>query len=128
MTQEETWILKEKYGGQKCEAFLADCARLHAGEPLAYIIGTIPFRNVTIHLDSHPLIPRTETEYWLGEIMPVIKKHAEIHGVVNVLDLCAGSGCIGVAVLDEVKVARVDFSEIDASHRNLIEHRNTNTS
>ncbi len=45
MTQEETWLLKEKYRGEKTEGFFADCDRLSAGEPLAYLIGSdlLPF-------------------------------------------------------------------------------------
>lgn len=121
MTQEERWILMEKYGGQKCEAFLADCNRLHSGEPLAYIIGVLPFHQATIYLDSHPLIPRTETEYWLGEIIPHIHKYAEKHTRVRILDLCAGSGCIGISVLKEIPTICVDFAEIDASHHPTIQ-------
>ncbi len=36
-------------------------------EPEAYSIGWVPFINTQIHLDSRPLIPRTETEYWVTE-------------------------------------------------------------
>ena len=120
MTQDEEWILREKYNGEKTEGFFADCARLQTGEPLAYIIGTIPFLHTTISLDSHPLIPRTETEFWVAEILPEIKER-EAHGLVRILDLCAGSGCIGVAVLAEAPSVRVDFAEIDTHHHTTIQ-------
>lgn len=119
MTQEEQWLLKEKWHGQKTEGFLADCERLKTGEPLAYIIGHISFLNTKIFLDSHPLIPRTETEFWVEKIIAKIKAHTG-PTCVRILDLCAGSGCIGVAVLARVPHACVDFVEIDTGHHATI--------
>ncbi len=116
MTQEETWLLTEKYAGEKCEAFFADCTRLHNGEPLAYLIGSIPFLNTVIFLDSHPLIPRTETEFWVEKILTEIQRHPS----PKVLDLCAGSGCIGVAILTHISDAVVHFSEIETHHHATI--------
>lgn len=121
MNQDETWLLKEKYNGQKTASFLADCDRLTSGEPLAYIIGHTPFLNTTIHLDSHPLIPRPETEYWTEQVIKEIADQGK--ALVRMLDLCAGSGCIGVAVLKALPQSTVDFVEIDASHYPTI-HKN----
>lgn len=129
MNREEQWLLKEKYNGIETEQFLKDCERLHAGEPLAYLIGSIPFRTVTIHLggagigSERPLIPRTETEYWVGEIIQKIKEASARDSALahyRVLDLCAGSGCIGVSVLAEIQESEVDFVEIDERHHPLI--------
>ena len=91
--QAEDWLLKEKYKGVKSRAFLADCQELKAGVPLAYVIGSIPFLDTKIYLDSKPLIPRPETEYWTEQAIKSIKTVAS----ANVLDLCSGSVCIGVA-------------------------------
>lgn len=118
MTRDEQWLLREKYHGEKTEGFFADCRRLLAGEPLAYIIEHIPFLNTTIHLASKPLIPRTETEFWTECVIKEIKSRDEAS--VRVLDLCAGSGCIGVAVLKAFPQTMVDFVEIDTSHHATI--------
>jgi release factor glutamine methyltransferase len=112
-SQEKEWLLVEKYQGQKSEAFLADVAKLEAGVPLAYLIGHIPFLNSTIHLDSHPLIPRPETEFWVDKVIKII---SELNSPVYVLDLCAGSGAIGVAVAKGIQNSLVDFIELDANH------------
>ncbi len=64
MSKDIAWLLQEKYGGEKSEAFFADCKRLALGEPLGYLIGHTPFLDCTIYLDSKPLIPRAETEFW----------------------------------------------------------------
>jgi len=119
MTQDEMWLLTEKHAGEKTEGFFADCARLKLSEPLAYVIGSIPFLNTTIHLDSHPLIPRTETEYWVDEIIKEIRKNSAVDHP-KILDLCAGSGCIGVAVLKEIRNAYVDFVEVETVHHATI--------
>jgi HemK-like putative methylase len=114
MSKDEAWLLKEKYGDVPSEAFTNDCRRLAAGEPLAYVIGCIPFLDTTIWLDSHPLIPRVETEYWVHEC------HTEIAKTrldkITILDLCAGSGAIGVATLHRFPNAYADFAELDPLH------------
>lgn len=118
MTRDEQWLLKEKYDGQKTASFLADCERLTSGEPLAYIIGHTPFLNTTIHLTSHPLIPRPETEYWTEHVIREISACDKASG--RILDLCAGSGCIGVAILKALPQSTVDFVEIDTAHHPTI--------
>lgn len=136
MEREEKWLLEEKYGGEKSAGFFTDLKRLETGEPLAYVIGHAPFLDCVIHLDSKPLIPRAETEFWVEKAIKDIKNQ-ELRGPtpesgvgplsLRILDLCAGSGAIGVAVAKAVPTARVDFSEIDPSHlstikKNLLEN------
>ncbi len=118
LTQEEHWLLTEKYHGQKTEGFLADCVRLKAGEPLAYLIGSIPFLNTTIWLDSRPLIPRTETEYMVAFIIDYYQAHAKVPR--SILDLCAGSGCIGVALGAAFPHTTLTLAEIDTPHHPTI--------
>ncbi|MES2014501.1 MAG: HemK family protein methyltransferase [Patescibacteria group bacterium] len=117
---EKVFLLREKHNGQKTSAYESDLLRLHAGEPLAYIIGFIPFLGAKIFLDSHPLIPRPETEYWTEEAVREItvyrEQFTEKEERIKILDLCAGSGAIGVAVLQRVPGVLVDFADIDSSH------------
>lgn len=86
--------------------------------PEAYRIGWVPFIHVNIWLDSRPLIPRPETEYWVDLAIKDIKAS----GIENpkVLDLCAGSGAIGVAVLKDLPEATVDFVELEPRHHSNI--------
>jgi release factor glutamine methyltransferase len=118
MTQEEAWLLKEKYGGNANDAFEEDRARLARGEPLAYVIGWVPFLDVRIALDSHPLIPRPETEYWTELMIQEMRTREKKD--LHILDLCAGSGCIGIAVLHALMEAQVDFAEIEERHHPTI--------
>jgi HemK-like putative methylase len=124
MSQDIEWLLKEKYGGEKSEAFFADCKRLALGEPLGYLIGHVPFLGCTIYLDSKPLVPRPETEYWTEKVISDIKTNYPVQhpektagsDQLRILDLCAGSGCVGVAIAKAIPDAIVDFSEIDERH------------
>lgn len=116
MNQETKWLLNDKYNGIETDAFYDDVKRLESGEPLAYIIGWQPFCGTKIYLDSHPLIPRPETEYWVKLVIDEIKEKKN----VKVLDLCAGSGCVGVALLKNIPDSIVDFVEIDESHHATI--------
>ena len=114
LTRERAWLLSEKYHGVERPDFFDDLTRLSRGEPLAYLIGHVPFLDTTIFLDSRPLIPRPETEYWAKHATKEINARArEKGGNIVVLDLCAGSGCIGVSVLRNAPKTRVDFCEID---------------
>lgn len=126
--QDEIWLLEEKYEGVVSNAFVADCARLASGEPLAYVIGWTPFLNARIYLDSKPLIPRPETEYWTEQAIMAAQHHALTQGQPpRILDLCAGSGAVGVAVAMAMPESHVTFAEIDPAHLPTITHNlNTN--
>ena len=73
MSQDIEWLLKEKYLGQESDAFFADVKRMVLGEPLGYLIGHVPFLDTTIYLDSKPLIPRPETEFWTQKVIAEMK-------------------------------------------------------
>jgi HemK-like putative methylase len=115
--QEEAWLLREKYNGEHTSEYVVDLERLRRGEPLAYVIGFVPFLDTRIYLDSYPLIPRPETEFWVEKAISSLKDTP----MPQVLDLCAGSGCIGVALAHALPAVRVDFAEIETRHHTTIE-------
>lgn len=120
MSQDIEWLLNEKYLGEESDAFFADVKRMVLGEPLGYLIGHVPFLDTTIYLDSKPLIPRPETEFWTEKVIAEMKQGSAPVSP-RVLDLCAGSGCIGVAIAKAIPRAVVHFSEIDERHISTIE-------
>ncbi|MDD4661693.1 MAG: HemK family protein methyltransferase [Candidatus Pacebacteria bacterium] len=73
------------------------------------------FLGSKIDLSLRPLIPRQETEYWVSLILKEIKEGSRC------LDLFAGSGCIGVSILKNVKNTFCDFGEIDKNLLKQIE-------
>lgn len=87
---------------------LAD--RLVAGEPLAYILGEWDFMGYTFQVNPNVLIPRSDTEPLCERAIACAEQ--VLHP--RVLDLCAGSGCIGLSLLCKVRDARcvgVDISD-----------------
>lgn len=111
------WLLEEKYGGVKSTNFLCDCERLGAGEPLDYVIGWTEFLGCRIDLSERRFIPRQETEWWVEKVVQSVKRKVQngLKQRMRVLDLFAGSGCIGIAVLKYIPNARVDFADIEPS-------------
>ena len=89
--------------------------------PEAYQHSWVPFIHTKIWLDSKPLIPRPETEYWVNEVIQKLKQAvgSRQYGI-KILDLCAGSGAIGVAMAKEISSVQVDFVELDPKHHKTI--------
>lgn len=120
MTRDEKWLLDEKYAGDiSAPGFSRDCKRLGAGEPLAYVIGWQPFLSLNIYLDSHPLIPRPETEWWVEHMLAQTSQSVRDQPL-RILDLCAGSGAIGCSALARLPNAHVSFGEIAQTHEATI--------
>lgn len=82
--------------------------------PDAYKIGDQPFLGLTIYLDSRPLIPRPETEWWTEKLLAGVSPNSSF------LDLCAGSGAIGCAALKSPSYMKVYFGELDPAHEPTI--------
>ena len=65
------------------------------GEPLAYILGEWDFYGLTVSVNENVLIPRADSEILAAEAIKLIKAKA---WKTRILDLCTGSGCIGLAI------------------------------
>jgi len=104
------WLIRDKYAGKINGKLEEDVIRLKKGEPVDYVIGWKPFLNCRIDLSQTPLIPRPETEHWTEKAIEEIGKRK---GPVAVADIFGGSGCIGLAVLKNIRRAKVDFGEIE---------------
>jgi release factor glutamine methyltransferase len=66
------------------------------GEPLAYIAGKVRFYDCLIEVNQAVLIPRLETEILVDKILSSLNTE-QMEGRL-LLDLCCGSGCIGIAL------------------------------
>ena len=82
------------------------------GEPLAYILGQWDFYGLRLRVNRGVLIPRDDTE---AVTQLAVKKAKVLHQNPRVLDLCAGSGCIGLAIASKVKDARVTLGELSSA-------------
>ncbi|ATZ19782.1 N5-glutamine S-adenosyl-L-methionine-dependent methyltransferase [Mesoplasma entomophilum] len=81
------------------------------GKPLAYILGYKIFRGHKIIVNKNTLIPRMETEQIVDFANDFIKTN---NSKMNILDLCSGSGCIGVSVAleNDKDINKIVFSDI----------------
>lgn len=77
--------------------------RRAAREPLQHITGRAPFRNLELAVGPGVFVPRPETELLVDLVLPELAGRA----APLVVDLCAGSGALALAVADEVPAARV---------------------
>ncbi len=96
------------YASPELEGRVRDLVARHlAGEPVAYLIGEWEFYGLPLDISSDVLIPRSDTEVLAGQAIEYLKTLGEC----RVLDLCAGSGCIGLAAASQVSRARVVLGE-----------------
>ena len=80
-----------------------------AGEPVAYLIGEWEFYGLPLDISESVLIPRPDTEVLVDRALTYLKTVAE----PRVLDLCAGSGCIGLALAKNAPESHMVLGELD---------------
>ena len=80
-----------------------------AGEPVAYLIGEWEFYGLPLDISESVLIPRPDTEVLVDRALACIKTLDE----PRVLDLCAGSGCIGLAIAKNAPGCHAVLGELD---------------
>ena len=87
-----------------------DLVRRHlAGEPVAYLIGEWEFYGLGLDITPDVLIPRMDTEVLAERAILLARAAGE---GARVLDLCAGSGCVGLAVAANVPGCRVVLADV----------------
>ena len=100
----------EKYADTSvCIALEKYLERMEKGEPLAYILGEWEFYGLKLHVTPDVLIPRDDTVA-VAEI--AIRQALFLDQNPRILDLCTGSGCIGLAIASRVKDAKVTLADL----------------
>lgn len=98
------------YASDEVEAKVAELMnRRLAGEPVAYLIGEWEFYGLPLDISRDVLIPRADTEV-LAE-QAILAARAAGEGA-RVLDLCAGSGCVGLAVAANAPNCRAVLADV----------------
>ena len=92
------------------------------GEPMAYIVGEWEFYGLPFKITPDVLIPRVDTELLVDKAIEFLNGRYES---CRVLDLCTGSGCVGIAVAANVPDSRVILIDkyrkaLDVCHANII--------
>ena len=80
------------------------------GEPVAYITGGWEFYGIPLEITRDVLIPRPDTEVLVDAAIELFEGR---NGRPRILDLCAGSGCVGCAIAVHMPGARVILVDSD---------------
>lgn len=121
----ETWVLLEwKLGVDRAEYFMDPDAEVPQEQwndldaalrkrerriPLQYLMGSCEFMGYSFAVDERVLIPRQDTECLVELAVEQMRRRPE---PCRVLDLCTGSGCIGVSVKLLCPQAQVVLSDV----------------
>lgn len=113
---------------KRLDSWLIELVDQH--KPLAYILGSVPFLDLEILVEPPVLIPRLETEWWVDLLR---QRLVELQNEeLKILDLCSGSGCIGLALakyFSKSHVTLVDLSlqACDLIAKNILHNQLNNT-
>jgi len=109
-TAEQLISDRDLYASEEiCELAQSFVRRRVAGEPMPYILGEWDFYGMTLTVTPDVLIPRDDT---MAVTELAIKKALFLEQNPRILDLCTGSGCIGLAIARRVKDARVTLGDV----------------
>src|SRR5438309_827682 len=120
------WILQAICGKTKTELIIQETLMLSNAQkqkidawveqlvvdkmPLQYLLGSVPFADCDILVQTPTLIPRPETEEWCLHII----EHLQLldNKKIKILDLCTGSGCIAIALSHHLPRAEIVATDI----------------
>lgn len=93
------------------------------GKPLQYITNYQEFMKLDFYVDENVLIPRADTEILVEQVINICNQN--VNKNYEILDLCAGSGAIGISIakyVDEAKVLEADISTkaLEIAHKNAM--------
>lgn len=105
-------MLADKYVSENQQKIISDMIKKRsAGYPLQYILGEWEFYGLPFRVGEGVLIPRPDTETLVETVLEYAGKHENL----KIADLCAGSGCISIAI--EKNTANSDVYAIEFSDK-----------
>lgn len=105
---------KDEIEDSKREIFEEYIDRASKNEPIQYIIGKQEFMGLEFEVNNKVLIPRSDTETLVLEIIEIVKNNAS-KNFSNILDMCTGSGAIIVSLAKYLKDYKIEFYASDIS-------------
>ena len=128
MTQEQILAQRDLYINEKaCQEMANAVQRLMNEEPLAYVLGKWEFYGLELIVTPDVLIPRDDT---CAVADLAIQQSLFLDSKPRILDLCTGSGCIGLAIASRVKDAKVTLADLSqealaVAKQNIVLHHLT---
>jgi len=108
----------DRISEKKCAEFCELIERRANGECTAYIIGKKEFRGLEFEVNKSVLVPRPETETLVETAIDIIQKNTQPNCVVNILDLCTGSGAVAVSLKNEISACEITATDISSDALN----------
>jgi len=90
--------------------YMEQIKSLNTGIPIQYITNNQEFMKLNFYVDNNVLIPQPDTEILVEEIINLCRKNKKNN--TTVLDLCTGSGAIGISVAKYVESANVTMLDV----------------
>lgn len=110
ISKEQLIIRKEEQiKKEEKELFLSYINKIKNGTPLQYIVNNQEFMKLNFYVDENVLIPRSDTEILVEEVINIAKQEKEN---MQILDICTGSGVIGISLGKNLKNAHITMSDI----------------
>lgn len=106
---------------EKKKEFLELISRRMEYMPIRYILGEIDFMGLDFFVEKGVLIPRSDTEILVEEVLRVISEDE----LIDICDLCSGSGAIGISLAyyrKKINVDLIDYYDIPekVSKKNIL--------
>lgn len=109
--------------------YLEAIEKIANGKPIQYITNQQEFMKLNFYVDENVLIPQPDTEILVEE---VLKFTTTMNTQIKILDLCTGSGAIGISLAKYIPNSKVWVSDISNkaiqiaklnAERNLVHRR-----
>ena len=104
---------EEEIKGEDIERYNKVVTLVIKGKTLQYITNEQEFMKMKFYVDENVLIPRADTEILVEEVINNCNKN--VGKQCDILDLCAGSGAIGVSIAKYIKNSNVVCTDISAN-------------
>lgn len=109
MDKNKLIINSEKFVEKSFENdFLYALEKIIKGKPIQYITNNQEFMKLNFYVDENVLIPQPDTEILVEEVI----EYAKNNTTLKVLDLCTGSGVIGISLAKNIRDVNIHVSDI----------------
>ena len=120
----------EELNDDDINKYRGDVDKLCNGKPLQYITNKQEFMGLELYVDENVLIPQPDTEILVEEVIDICKSYylsstkenkvgvallgdpTRINNTIKILDLCTGSGAIGIAIAKNISNSEITLSDI----------------
>ncbi len=105
---------------RRCEFYFEVIDVRASGKPLQHILGNQEFMGLRLKVNEDVLIPRQDTETLVETALQYLKEKKATTGGFEILDLCCGSGAIGISLAYYLEAVKVKITASDYSEKALL--------